>query len=206
MYKTRAFIIFEGIEGTGKSIHSLSLIKKLKSLKIPCVYLREPGGSKNAEYIRSFLLRNENKGFNSLTDTLLYLAARNENYENIIKKNYRKKVILIDRFTDSTIAYQHYAMSINKKIIITLNKFILKNIKPNFTFLNIVSMKNLKIRLKKRLKKNRYDVFNLNFYNKAQKGFINLSNKKNYMIINSDKEIFENKKMIIKKINLLLNI
>ena len=67
-------------------------------------------------------------------------------------------------------------------------------------------MKNLKIRLRKRLKKNRYDNFNLSFYNKTQKGFINLSNKKNYMIINSDKKIFENKKMIIKKINSLLNI
>ena len=97
-------------------------------------------------------------------------------------------------------------MGINKKIIASFNKIILKNIKPNFTFLNIVSMKNLKIRLRKRLKKNRYDNFNLSFYNKAQKGFINLSNKKNYMIINSDKEIYENKKMIIKKINSLLNI
>ena len=59
MYKKKFFIVFEGIEGSGKSSHSLSLIKKLKSLKIPCVYLREPGGSKNAEYIRSFLLKNE---------------------------------------------------------------------------------------------------------------------------------------------------
>ena len=97
-------------------------------------------------------------------------------------------------------------MGINKEIILSLNKFILKKIKPDFTFLNIVSMKNLKIRLKKRLNKNRYDVFNLSFYNKAQKGFINLSKKKNYMVINSNDEIHENKNKIIKKINSLLNI
>ena len=204
MYKY-PIIVFEGIEGSGKTLHIKNVENYLKKKKIKFIKFREPGGSKNSEKIRKLIL-SKSSNFNKLTDLLLYLAARNENYENIIKKNYRKKVILIDRFTDSTIAYQHYAMRINKKIIITLNKFILKNIKPNFTFLNIVSMKNLKIRLKKRLKKNRYDVFNLSFYNKAQKGFINLSNKKNYMIINSDKEIFENKKMIIKKINSLLNI
>ncbi len=97
MYKTRTFIVFEGIEGSGKSTHALSLIKKLKSLKVPCVYLREPGGSKEAEDIRNFLLKNENKKFNSLTDTLLYLAARNENFLRKIKPFYKKKIIICDR-------------------------------------------------------------------------------------------------------------
>ena len=204
MYKY-PIIVFEGIEGSGKTLHIKNVENYLKKKKIKFVKFREPGGSKNSEKIRKLIL-NKYSNFNKLTDLLLYLAARNENYEKIIKQNYKKKVILIDRFTDSTIAYQHYAMGINKEIILSLNKFILKKIKPNFTFLNIVSMKNLKIRLKKRLKKNRYDVFNLSFYNKAQKGFINLSKKKNYMVINSNDEIHENKKKIIKKINSLLNI
>ena len=204
MYKY-PIIVFEGIEGSGKTLHVKNVENYLKKKKIKFVKFREPGGSKNSEKIRKLIL-NKNSNFNKLTDLLLYLAARNENYEKIIKKNYKKRIILIDRFIDSTIAYQHYGMGINKKIIASFNKIILKNIKPNFTFLNIVSMKNLKIRLRKRLKMNRYDNFNLSFYNKAQKGFINLSNKKNYMIINSDKEIYENKKMIIKKINSLLNI
>ena len=79
MYKKNSFIVFEGIEGSGKSSHSLSLVKKLKVLKVPCLYLREPGGSKEAESIRNFLLKNENKKFSPITDTLLYFAARNEN-------------------------------------------------------------------------------------------------------------------------------
>ena len=204
MYKY-PIIVFEGIEGSGKTLHIKNIEKYLKKKKIKFIKFREPGGSKNSEKIRKLIL-NKISNFNKITDLLLYLAARNENYERIIKKNYRKKVILIDRFTDSTLAYQHYGMGINKKIILSLNKFILKNIKPNFTFLNVVSMKNLKIRLRKRLKKNRYDVFNLSFYNKAQKGFINLSKKKNYMIINSNNEINENKKIIKKKIDSLLNL
>ncbi len=197
-------IVFEGVEGSGKSFHIKNLEKYLKKKKIKYIKLREPGGSKNSEKIRSLILK-KNSNFNKLTDLLLYMAARNENYQNLIKKNYKKKIILIDRFIDSTTAYQHYGMNINKDLIVYLNKFILKGIKPDFTFLNIVNMKNLKLRLKKRSKKNRYDNFNLSFYNKVQKGFIKISkNKKKYMIINSNNNINENKEIIIKKINSIL--
>ena len=134
------------------------------------------------------------------------MASRNENYHHILKKNYKKKVIIIDRFTDSTLAYQHYGMGINIKLIKLLNKIILKDIKPTFTFLNIVSMKNLKLRINNR-PKNRYDSFNYKFYNKVQKGFIKLSKNKNkYSIINSNNEISKNKKIILNKINNLLSL
>ena len=194
-------IVFEGIEGSGKSFHVKNLEKYLKKKKIKYLKLREPGGSKNSEKIRNLIL-NKKSNFNKITDLFLYLAARNENYETIIKKNYKKKLILIDRFIDSTIAYQHYGMGVNKKIIIMLNKFILKNLKPSFTFLNTVNMKNLKSRINKRSNKNRYDKFDIKFYQKVQKGYLKLSkNKKKYMIINSNNQINENKKIIIKKID-----
>jgi len=205
MYKY-PIIVFEGIEGSGKSFHVKNLVKYLKKKKVKYLKLREPGGSKNSEIIRNLIL-NKKSNFDKLTDLFLYMAARNENYQSIIKKNYKKRVILIDRFTDSTIAYQHYGMGINKKLIIQLNKNILKHINPTFTFLNIVNMKNLKSRLKTKLNKNRYDNFNTNFYNKVQRGYIQLSkNKKNYIIINSNKKISTNKKIIIEKINSLLSI
>jgi len=204
MYKY-PIIVFEGIEGSGKSFHIKNIQKHLNKNRIKYIKLREPGGSKNSEKIRKLIL-NKNSKFKKLTDLFLYMAARNENFQNIINKNYKKKIILIDRFIDSTVAYQHYGMGIDKKIIVKLNNFILKNIKPSFTFLNIVSMKNLRIRLNKR-PKNRYDKFNHKFYDKVQKGFVKLSkSKKNYMIVNSNKDISENKKIIIKKINFLLSI
>ena len=204
MYKY-PIIVFEGIEGSGKSFHIKNIQKHLNKNRIKYIKLREPGGSKNSEKIRKLIL-NKNSKFKKLTDLFLYMAARNENFQNIINKNYKKKIILIDRFIDSTVAYQHYGMGIDKKIIVKLNNFILKNIKPSFTFLNIVSMKNLRIRLNKR-PKNRYDKFNDKFYDKVQKGFVKLSkSKKNYMIVNSNKDISENKKIIIKKINFLLSI
>ena len=197
-------IVFEGVEGSGKSLHVKNIENFLKNKRIKYIKFREPGGSKNSEKIRKIIL-NKKSSFKNLTDLFLYMASRNENYHNIIKKNFRKKIILIDRFVDSTIAYQHYGMNIDKKIIIILNKYILKKFKPDFTFLNVVNKKNLLQRLKKRVNKNRYDKFDYSFYNKVQNGFMNLSkNKKKYMIIDSNKNINDNKKKIINKIEKLI--
>ena len=203
----KIIISFEGIEGSGKSYHLKNVSNYLKKNKVPHIKLRAPGGSKNAEKIRKLIL-NKKSTFNNKTDLLLYLAARNENIENIIKKNYKKKIILIDRFTDSTIAYQHYGMGLNKEIIKIINNYLLNKIKVNYTFVHIVNQKNLKIRLHKRKSLNRYDKFNYSFYNKVQKGFIkqaNLKNKK-YLIVDSNNKINENKKIIINKINNLINL
>ena len=135
----------------------------------------------------------------------MYMASRNENFHNILFKNYNKKIILIDRFIDSTIAYQHYGMGVNLKIIKFINNYILKNIKVNFTFLNTVNKKNLKKRLIKRRNLNRYDKFKLQFYSKVQNGFLRLSkNKKNYLIIDSNLSISHNKKIIINKVKKLI--
>ncbi len=203
MYKNPV-IVFEGIEGSGKSLHIKNVENFFKNKKINYIKFREPGGSKNSEKIRKILL-NKQSNFKNLTDLFLYMASRNENYNYIIKKNFRKRIILIDRFTDSTIAYQHFGMNIDKKIIYLLNKIILKKIKPDFTFLNTVNKKNLILRLKKRVNKNRYDKFNYLFYNKVQKGFLKLANnKKKYMIIDSNKSVNDNKKKIISKIQKLI--
>ena len=135
---------------------------------------------------------------------MLYLAARSENIQ-LINKFYNKKIILIDRFIDSTIAYQHYGLGVDINLIKLINKFLLKDIKVSFTFLNIVNNKNLIYRLKKRKKLNRYDKFSINFYNKVQKGFLKLSyNKKKYQIINSNLDINKNERFIINKINQLI--
>ena len=200
----KPIIVFEGIEGSGKSHHINKVSKYLDKKKINYIKIREPGGSLNSEKIRRLIL-NKQSNFNIYTDLLLYLAARSENI-NLIKKSYKKKIILIDRFTDSTIAYQHYGMGVDLKIINTINKFLLKNIKVNFTFLNVVNKKNLFQRLKNRKSLNRYDQFDMNFYNKVQKGFLKLakSNKKSYKIIDSNLDIKINEDLIINQIKKLI--
>ncbi len=197
-------IIFEGIEGSGKSYHLSQVSKYLKKKRISHIKIREPGGCINSEKIRKLILNNKST-FNKETDLLLYLAARSENI-NILKKNYRKKIILIDRFLDSTIAYQHYGLGINLNIIETINKYLLKNFKVDFTFLNVVNRTNMLKRLKLRKSLNRYDQFSYTFYDKVQKGFLRLSNKnkKKYQIINSNLDINKNKSLIIKRIDKLI--
>jgi len=203
MYK-KPVIVFEGIEGSGKSYHIKNISNFLKKKKIKFIKIREPGGSQNSEKIRKLIL-NKESNLNKFTDLLMYMASRNENFHNILLKNYNKKIILIDRFIDSTIAYQHYGMGINLKIIKYINNFILKKIKVNFTFLNTVSRKNLKIRLKKRKNLNRYDKFKLQFYSKVQNGFLKLSKNKNkYLIVDSNLPILHNKKIIINKLKKLI--
>ena len=133
------------------------------------------------------------------------MAARSENID-IIKKSLNRKIILIDRFTDSTIAYQHFGMGIDLNFIKTLNKSLLKDIKVSFTFLNIVNKKNLQKRLQQRKSLNRYDKFKMSFYNKVQKGFIKLSKKqkKKYQLINSNLKIDINERIILSKIDRLI--
>ena len=200
----KPIIVFEGIEGSGKSHHISVISKYLTKKKISHIKVREPGGNPNSEKIRKLILNNESD-FNQNTDLLLYMAARSENID-LIKKSYNKKIILIDRFTDSTIAYQHFGMGVDINLIETLNKYLLKNIKVNFTFLNIVNKKNLQERLKLRKSLNRYDKFKMSFYNKVQNGFLKLSKrqKNKYQLINSNLEIHKNEKLILNRIDKLI--
>ena len=200
----KPIIVFEGVEGSGKSHHLLKVANYLKKKRVSFIKIREPGGSQNSEKIRKLIL-NKKSRFNIKTDLLLYLSARSENTK-LIKKFYKKKIILIDRFVDSTIAYQHYGMGLDLKIINIINRFLLQNVKVNFTFVNIVNKKNLFLRLKHRKSLNRYDKFNAKFYQKVQNGFLKIakSNKKLYKIVNSNLDIKENEKIIIKQINKLI--
>ena len=197
-------IIFEGIEGSGKTSHINYISKYLKSRRIKHIKIREPGGTKNSEKIRKIILNNKST-FNKDTDLLLYLAARSENIYQL-KKYYKKKIILIDRFVDSTIAYQHHGFGLNLSIIELLNKYLLKNFKIDFTFLNIVNKTNMKRRLKMRKSLNRYDKFEYKFYNKVQNGFLKQAkkNKSKYLIVNSNLDIKINKKIILDKIDKLI--
>ena len=186
------FIVFEGVEGCGKSFQSKKLYKNLIRKKFNVVLTREPGGTKSAELIRNLILKdyfnNSNKEkFDKYTDTLLYLAARNEHVKRKIEPALnQKKIVICDRFTDSTISYQVYGKKVNLGLIKKINKFILGKLKPDITFVLKVSPKSSRIRLKKRKNKNRYDNFPQKFYTKAQNSFLQIAkNKKNYFVLES---------------------
>ena len=160
-------VVFEGIECSGKSLHVKNICKFLKKKGIPYICLREPGGSKNSEIIRKLIL-NKKSNFNRYTDLFLYSASRSENIKEL-KKFHKKRIIIIDRFTDSTIAYQHFGLGVDLNLIRKIHNVILNDFKIDFTFLNVVNESNMIQRLKKRNKLNRYDTFNVKFYKKVYK-------------------------------------
>ena len=207
------FIVFEGVEGCGKSYQSRKLYNKLKKNKIDTILTREPGGTKSSELIRNLILKDyftkDNKEkFDKYTDTLLYLAARNEHIKNKIKPALiKKKVVICDKFIDSTIAYQVHGKKVDINFINNIHRKILHGIKPNIVFVLKVSTNSSRKRLKKRKTKNRYDNFSQTFYNKAQKSFIKLAkNKKNYFILNSSLNDVSLEDKIFNIINRYLNI
>ena len=214
MYKKKPFfIVFEGVEGCGKSYQSKRLKGYLKKKGIISILTREPGGTKSAELIRSLILkdyfRKKNiEKFDKYTDTLLYLAARNEHIKNKIKPALKKKQIVIcDRFIDSTFAYQVYGKKVKKNFIEQIHKTILQGIKPNITFILKVSPKVSKLRLKKRKTKNRYDNFPQSFYTKAQKSFLKIARaKKDYFIFDASSNGVELEKKIFKVVSKYLKI
>ncbi len=214
MYKKKPFfIVFEGVEGCGKSFQSKKLYNKLKKKKIDTILTREPGGTKSSELIRNLILKDyfsktNNEKFDRYTDTLLYLAARNEHIKNKIKPALlKKKIVICDRFVDSTIAYQVFGKKVDIKFINNIHKKILNGVKPNIVFILKVTENSSRKRLKKRKTKNRYDNFNQSFYTTAQKSFIKIAkNKSNYFVVDSsaNDSFVENK--IFKIVKKYLNI
>ena len=207
MYKKKPFFVtFEGIEGSGKSYQSIKLYKNLLKKNIAAILTRAPGGTTSAEKIRDLILKDyfyagSKDKFNKLTDTLLYLAARNEHIENKIKPNIlKKKVVICDRFVDSTVAYQIYGKGVNKNLIDSVHKHILKGIKPDLTFILKVNISVAMKRIKRRKNKNRYDKFSKNFYSKVQKAFIKISKiNKRYIVLDNSKESSDMELIILNK-------
>tara|TARA_B100000700_G_C14923417_1_gene798195 strand:+ start:102 stop:749 length:648 start_codon:yes stop_codon:yes gene_type:complete len=207
MYKKKPlFVTFEGIEGSGKSYQSHKLFKNLKRKGLHPILTREPGGTASAEKIRNLILkdyfhRDSKEKFDKYTDTLLYLASRNEHVKNkILPAIQKKSIVICDRFIDSTIAYQIYGKRVNKNLIDIIHKYILGSLKPDITFVLIAKISKAMKRLNKRKKKNRYDKFSSKFYDNVQKAFIKIakSNRKRYFIVDNTVDTPDTEKTILK--------
>ena len=139
---------------------------------------------------------------------MLYLAARNEHLiDKIIPAIKRKKVIICDRFIDSTLAYQVHGKRVNKNFVDSIHKHILRKIKPDLTFILKVNINKAMKRLKERKTKNKYDKFSKSFYIKVQNSFLKIArkNKKRYFVIDNSKDSSNIEKIIFSKFNKVLS-
>ena len=201
------FIVFEGVEGTGKSYQINKLFNKLVNRKFKVIKTREPGGSVTAEKIRNLIFSKESNHFDKLTDFFLMNAARNEHVKKtLLLAKKQKKIIISDRFTDSTYAYQVIGNKIDKNINIINQQYILKDLKPDLTIVLKANFKSIFSRMKKRKENNKFDKLKIDFYKKAQNAYLDLAkNNNNYFVFDSsvdspnlEKKIF---KLVFKKIN-----
>ncbi len=167
------FITFEGSEGCGKSTQSKLLYKYLKHKGYNVVYLREPGGTRISEKIRKILLDARNH-ITPECEMLLYMAARAQAVNDIIKPLLAKgKIIICDRFLDSTIAYQGYGLGIGAGFIKNVGNFVSRGIKPDLTIL-------MDLAVKKGLKKcgaikDRIEKRPLAYHLRVRKGYLKLA-------------------------------
>lgn len=135
MKKNAIIVSFEGIDGCGKSTQAGKFIRYLKTKNIDAILLKEPGTTLLGKKLRKILLGKKDD-ISPLSELFLYLAARNELVKKIlIPAMSRKKIIVLDRFIDSTVAYQGYGRKIPAELIDIAHRIILNGIKPDITFL-----------------------------------------------------------------------
>ena len=167
------FITFEGSEGSGKSTQAALVLEYLKSRRMPVMLLREPGGVKISENIRKLLLDVKNTGMGDECETLLYMAARAQMVKEVLEPQLKSsKIILCDRFLDSTIAYQGYGNGIDIKIIEQLGLFATKGLVPDLTVLfDIQPEKGLG---RAGQKKDRIESRSLEYHKRVRNGYLDL--------------------------------
>ena len=135
-------ITFEGVEGSGKSTQAERLARRLATRGLPCMVSREPGGTEIGEAIRGILLNPQHSEMHGLTELFLYLASRNQHVrQKVVPALEAGKVVILDRFGDSSTAYQAAGRDLDEKLVLRLNKLATADLKPSLTVLVDVPVK-----------------------------------------------------------------
>ena len=188
---TGRLITFEGAEGSGKSTQMDLAHQLLKKNKISTLLLREPGGVKISEKIRKILLDCKNENMTDACEVLLYMAARAQLVHEVIAPALKKgKIILCDRFLDSTIAYQGFGNGVDLKFIKSVGKFATRGVAPDLTFLfDIDTKKGLS---RTNAQKDRIELRSLEYHNRVRRGYLTLAKQEPKRIkvikVDADKE------------------
>ncbi len=166
------FITFEGPDGSGKTTVSTSVYNKLKEEGFDVIYTREPGGIDIAEQIRQVILDVKNTSMDAKTEALLYAASRRQHLvEKILPALEVGKIVICDRFLDSSLAYQGYARKIGIEEVYNINMFAIENHMPVKTIFLDVDAEIGLARIKDRANKDRLDVEKLSFHNAVYEGY-----------------------------------
>lgn len=170
------FVSFEGIEGTGKTIQSKLLYEHFKKTGYTVILTEEPGGTKIGLKIREVLLSVENKEITPVTELLLYNASRAQHIKEVILPALNKGgIVITDRFSDSTVAYQGYGRGIDLKLIDSLERMVTEGLKPDITLLIDLDAETGLLRNKGINKTDRLELEDLKFHKKVRDGYLQIA-------------------------------
>lgn len=185
------FITLEGVDGAGKTSHIEFIKEYLTNLKLDFIMTREPGGTELGERLREILLHDEMR---PKTETILMFAARNEHIEKVIRPGLTSGAIVIsDRFTDASYAYQSGGKGVEDEEIDVLKDLVQKNLQPDLTFLFDLPVEVSIKRLKKTRKLDKFENEEKGFHENVRKKYLMLAknNPKRFSVLNSEKSIDE---------------
>ncbi len=196
------FITFEGIEGCGKSTQAKLLYEELLNRGKRVILTREPGGTPSAEELREFILREREEFFPPFSELLLYIAARGFHVENLIMSALKEGIVVIcDRFSDSTVAYQGYGRGIDPKFIREIDIRATGGLRPDITFLIDLPVKEALKRIRSR-ERDRIESEELEFHERVRRGFIEIakSEPERVVVLDGRRGIGEIFKEVIRKL------
>jgi len=199
------FITFEGIEGCGKSTQASLLAKRLKGAGYRVKLTREPGGTPLGNAIRRILLRSDRLNILPLSELMLYLVSRHQHVNQVIKKYLDNKYIVIsDRFSDSSVAYQGYGRGIRRDLVSKLNFIATDGLIPDLTILLDCPVTTGMKRVLDNRMPDRIEKEDMAFHERVRRGFLTIAkkNKKRIVVINgsmNQEKIAEKIACILKK-------
>ena len=172
------FISFEGIEGTGKSTQSRLLAEHLRAKGHRVIQTMEPGGTKISMKIRELLLSLDSREMDHVTELFLYNAARVQHIKEVIEPAIeRGDIVITDRFSDSTVAYQGFARGIDLQLIESLDRIATNKLCPDITILLDIDVKTGLARNRALNKNDRLELEDISFHEKVRKGFIQIATR-----------------------------
>lgn len=197
------FITFEGCEGCGKSTQARLLYKRLQRLHITAVLTREPGGTPLGKRIRNILKVNREFAISPEAELLLFAACRAQLVRDIIRPALKEgKVVICDRFADSTTVYQGYGRGLELKIIEQLNRVATERLKPDITVLIDIKPE-LSLQRKLNPEDDRFEREDLAFHRRIREGYLELAGRERerWFVIDGNRSIGEIQRAIWNKIN-----
>lgn len=199
------WVTFEGGEGSGKTTVIKALEDSLLKEGRDVLVTREPGGVPIGEKIRSLILDFDSKGMDPRTEALLFAASRRQHLVEKIKPALEEgRIILMDRFVDSSLAYQGYARDIGVDEVLSINEFATEGLEPDLTiFIDVVPELGLSRVENNNREYNRLDAESMNFHHEVRKGYLELvKNKKRMTLIDGDCSI----EQLIKEVSTLVRV